>query len=73
MQEENLERTIAIQKEKARQLIQRNKSLTAKLKSEQEETRRLRLCMNHKDQQYSHDIKKRDNEYTRLKDRLGQV
>lgn len=72
-QEDNLERTIARQKEKERQLIQRNKALTGKLKLEQEETRRLRLCMNHKDQQYLHDIKKRDNEYTRLKERLGQL
>ena len=53
MQEENLEWTIATQKERERELIQQNKSLTRKLNSEKEETCRLRLCMNPKDEQYT--------------------
>ena len=72
-QEESLQRTIAIQKENERQLVQRNRVLSGKLKAEQEECRRLRLCMGYKEQQYSHEVKKKDREYTRLKERLGQV
>lgn len=64
---------MASTKEKERQLSKRNKSLSAQLKGEQEDCRRLRLQMQHKDVQYAHEMRKRDRESGRLKDRLGQV
>lgn len=70
---EHLERELASSKEKERQLSQRNKSLSAQLKGEQEDCRRLRLQMQHKDVQHTHEMRKRDRESGRLKDRLGQV
>ena len=51
----------------------KNKSLTAKLRVECEEGRRLKAAMQSKTQQYCHDLKRKDREYDRLKDRLGQV
>lgn len=70
---EESEKMIAKLKEKERQLSLRNKSLSGQLKAEEEECRKLRHHMTHKEQQYTHERKKRDREYTRLNERLGQV
>ena len=70
---EDSEKMIAKVKEKERQVSLRNKSLSGQLKAEEEECRKLRHHMNLKEQQYIHERKKRDREYTRLNERLGQV
>ena len=62
-----------MQKEAERQLSLRNRSLSAKLKIEREEVRRLQQCQHYEEQKYLHSIKRKDREYVRLKDRLGEV
>lgn len=68
-----MEKNLGQLEEKQRQLVMRNKSLSGQLKVEQEECVKLRCRMSHKEQQYLHDVKKREREYQRLNDRLGQV
>ena len=62
-----------MQKEADRQLSLRNRTLSAKLKIEKEEVRRLQQCQLYEEQKYLHKVKRKDREYQRLKDRLGQV
>ena len=73
MEEKTLQKCILLHKEKERQLTQRNKTLSTKLKIEKEEVRRLQHTQHYEEQKYLHNIKKKDREYTRLKDRLGEV
>ena len=47
--------------------------MSGQLKVEQEECQKLRYRMNHKEQQYLHDMKRKDKEFHRLNERLGQV
>ena len=70
---EGAESEIISLRERERQLRIKNKSLATKLRVECEEGKKLRLCMQSKTHQYCHDLKRKDREYERLKDRLGQV
>jgi X breakpoint 2-interacting protein len=69
---EGSERRVKEHQEKERQVGLRNKSLTVQLKVKEEECRKIKLNMNHKEQQYLHDMKKREREYYRINERLGQ-
>ncbi|XP_064605770.1 afadin- and alpha-actinin-binding protein B-like [Liolophura sinensis] len=59
--------------EKERQQSAKNRTLTAKLKSEKEEVKRLKSVMTSRDLQYKHDLKKKEREANKLKERLHQV
>ncbi|KAK2176495.1 hypothetical protein NP493_659g01066 [Ridgeia piscesae] len=67
------ERELMQQQEKDRQLTNKNKLLSTKLKAEKDEVRRLQSVMQHRDVQYQHEQRKGDREMTRLKDRLHQL
>lgn len=54
-------------------LNQQNKALAANLKAEQEQVKRNKQSMTHRSSQYSHELKRKDQEYERLKERLGQA
>ncbi|KAI0220615.1 Afadin- and alpha-actinin-binding protein A [Lamellibrachia satsuma] len=67
------ERELMQQQEKDRQLTNKNKLLSTKLKAEKDEVRRLQSVMQHRDVQYQHERRKCDREMTRQKERLHQL
>ena len=70
---EQNERELAQQQERERQLSNKNKALTSKLKNEKEEVKRLQSSIAHRDAQYRHDVKKRERELGKLKERVHQL
>jgi X breakpoint 2-interacting protein len=70
---EELEKEVASVSEKERQALKKLKSVSSKLRAEQDEMRRLKLSMQHKETQFSHDVRKKEREYSRLRERLGQL
>jgi X breakpoint 2-interacting protein len=67
------DKELATSQEKERQLNIKIKSLSAKLRTEQDEVRRLKTSMQYKEAQHSHEMRKREKEYSRLKVKLGQL
>ena len=49
------------------------KSLSVQLKDEQEEIKRLKLNVQHRESQFLHETRKREREVARLKERMEQV
>ncbi|KAK7483461.1 hypothetical protein BaRGS_00025260 [Batillaria attramentaria] len=72
-QHEALERGLAQETEKLRQLAARHKVTAGKLKAEKEEVKCLQSVMHHKDLQFKHEQKKKEREINKLKDRLHQL
>ncbi|XP_074642695.1 afadin- and alpha-actinin-binding protein-like [Tubulanus polymorphus] len=70
---EQCERDLQTKKEKERQLGLKVKQLTSKLKSEKEEVKRLNSVMHHRNVQYQHELKKKEREALKIKDRLHQA
>ncbi|GFO05034.1 afadin-and alpha-actinin-binding protein [Plakobranchus ocellatus] len=68
-----LERELAQEKEKSRQINHKYKQLSVKLKTEKEEVKRLLAVMQSRDVQHRHDNKKREREVISLKERLHQL
>ncbi|XP_065904369.1 afadin- and alpha-actinin-binding protein-like isoform X2 [Dysidea avara] len=64
---------VAMLVEKERQVNKKMNALSAKLKAEEEESRRSQSRWQHKETKFSHEIKKKEQEYLRLKERLLQV
>ncbi|XP_013415215.1 afadin- and alpha-actinin-binding protein B [Lingula anatina] len=70
---EQYEREISQSQERERQLVSKNKVLSKKVKAEKEEVKKLQSALSHKDVQYKHEVKKKERELNRLKDRLNQL
>ena len=64
------ERDLAQQQERERQVTNKNRTLSARLKEERDEVRRLQSSIAHRDAQHRHDAKKRERELTKLKERV---
>ncbi|CAH1775353.1 unnamed protein product, partial [Owenia fusiformis] len=67
------QRDIAGLQEKERQLVNKNKLLTSKLKAEKDEVKRLQSVILSRDSQYKHEMKKREKEINKLKERMHQL
>ncbi|KAL8598571.1 hypothetical protein ACOMHN_051359 [Nucella lapillus] len=72
-QQEALERTLAQEREKLRQLSNRHKATNSKLKAEKDEVKCLQSVIHHKEIQFKHELKKKEKEANKLKDRLHQL
>ncbi|MFT7801581.1 afadin- and alpha-actinin-binding protein isoform X1 [Arapaima gigas] len=59
--------------ERERQLQIKIKSLQNSLKNEKEEVQKLQNIISSRATQYNHDMKRREREYTKLKERLNQL
>ncbi|XP_046550934.1 LOW QUALITY PROTEIN: afadin- and alpha-actinin-binding protein B-like [Haliotis rubra] len=70
---EAVEKNLARQEEKHRQLTLKHKTLTAKHKTDKEEVKRLQSVLQQKDVQARHEMKKQEKEAIKLKDRLHQL
>uniref|UniRef100_A0A1X7TGZ5 Uncharacterized protein n=1 Tax=Amphimedon queenslandica TaxID=400682 RepID=A0A1X7TGZ5_AMPQE len=70
---EELERKLAQAREKERQVLSRNRSLSLQLKSQEEEYHKVQHRMSQKELQYEHELRKKEREYHRLNERLGQL
>lgn len=70
---EERERKLIQYKEKERQVLARNRSLSLQLKTQEEECQRLKHRLTQKELQYEHELRKKEREYQRLNERLGQV
>ena len=64
------ERDLAQQQERERQVLAKNRALSARLKEERDEVKRLQSSIAHRDAQHRHDLKKRERELTKLKERV---
>lgn len=58
--------------EKERQLRVKNKNLASRLKSEEEEVKKLHLVMEHKQDHFNHEMRKKERESAALKDKLNK-
>lgn len=67
------EKSVKILQEKERQLLDQNKCLQQKLKSDKDELKKLTLFHQQREAQYEHDIRKRERETAKLKERLNQL
>ncbi|PVD23348.1 hypothetical protein C0Q70_16616 [Pomacea canaliculata] len=72
-QHQALDKALAQETEKLRQLTSQHKVISCKLKTEKEEVKCLQSIMHHKDLQFKHELKKKEREMNRLKDRLHQL
>ncbi|XP_062617225.1 afadin- and alpha-actinin-binding protein-like [Saccostrea cucullata] len=72
-EKEKLVREISVEQEKSRQLMVKHKTSTTKLKSEKEEVKRLTSVIKDRDTQYKHDLKKKERECNKLKERIHQL
>ncbi|XP_076462447.1 afadin- and alpha-actinin-binding protein B-like [Babylonia areolata] len=72
-QQEAVERSLAQEKEKLRQLSARHKTTSGKLKAEKDEVKCLQSVIHHKELQFKHELKKKEKELNKLKDRLHQL
>nr|XP_022317961.1 afadin- and alpha-actinin-binding protein-like isoform X2 [Crassostrea virginica] len=70
---EKLMREVCVEQEKSRQLLVKHKTTLAKLKSEKEEAKRLQSVIKDRDTQYRHDLKKKERECNKLKERIHQL
>ncbi|XP_018608669.1 synovial sarcoma, X breakpoint 2 interacting protein a isoform X3 [Scleropages formosus] len=59
--------------ERERQLQMKIKSLQNSLKNEKEEVQKLQNIISSRATQYNHDMKRKEREYTKLKERLNQL
>ncbi|KAK7100327.1 afadin- and alpha-actinin-binding protein B-like [Littorina saxatilis] len=71
--QEELERTLSQETEKLRQLSSRHKITSSKVKADKDEIKCLQSVMQHKDLQFKHELKKKEKEVNKLKDRLHQM
>lgn len=72
-EKEKLLRDMCVEQENSRQLLVKHKTNTAKLKSEKEEVKRLLSVIRDQDTQYKHDLKKKERESNKLKERIHQL
>lgn len=72
-EKEKLLRDMCVEQENSRQLLVKHKTNTAKLKSEKEEVKRLLSVIRDRDTQYKHDLKKKERESNKLKERIHQL
>ncbi|XP_022087854.1 afadin- and alpha-actinin-binding protein A-like [Acanthaster planci] len=70
---EQLERDNVALTEKERQHLNQNKSLAAKLKNAREELKKLENIVKHRDTQFKHDLKKKEREINKMKERIHQL
>ncbi|XP_064416222.1 synovial sarcoma, X breakpoint 2 interacting protein a isoform X1 [Latimeria chalumnae] len=70
---ESARREIVALQEKERQVQSKNKSLLQLLKNEKEEVQKLQNIIASRATQYSHDMKRKEREYNKLKDRLHHL
>ncbi|XP_048762677.2 afadin- and alpha-actinin-binding protein-like [Ostrea edulis] len=70
---EKLLRDVYVEQEKSRQLLVKHKASTGKLKSEKEEVKRLLSVNKDKDIQFKHDLRKKERECNKLKERIHQL
>ncbi|XP_071118093.1 afadin- and alpha-actinin-binding protein B-like isoform X4 [Haliotis cracherodii] len=70
---EGVEKNLARQEEKHRQLALKHKTLAGKHKTDKEEVKRLQSVLQQKDVQSRHEMKKHEKEAIKLKDRLHQL
>ncbi|XP_071485056.1 afadin- and alpha-actinin-binding protein A-like [Diadema antillarum] len=70
---EAVQRENVSQGERERQLGLQLKGLQAKLKGSKEEMRKLEGILKHRDVQFKHDLKKKEREVNRLKERVHQL
>lgn len=72
-EKEKLLRDMCVEQEKSRQLLVKHKTNSSKLKSEKEEVKRLLSVIRDRDTQYKHDLKKKERESNKLKERIHQL
>ncbi|XP_041475194.1 afadin- and alpha-actinin-binding protein A-like [Lytechinus variegatus] len=72
-QHEQIQRENISQGERERQLTLQLKSSQSKLKSQKDEMRKLEGILKHRDVQFKHDLKKKEREVNRLKERIHQL
>ncbi|KAH3832128.1 hypothetical protein DPMN_105405, partial [Dreissena polymorpha] len=70
---ERLERDLAQEQEKHRQTHSKIKNITAKLKAEKDELKRIQAVIKDRDVQYKHEVKKKQREVNKLMERLHQL
>ncbi|XP_048395621.1 synovial sarcoma, X breakpoint 2 interacting protein a isoform X2 [Stegostoma tigrinum] len=66
-------REVVALQEKDRQLQLKNRTLHGLLKNEKEETQKLQNIIASRATQYNHDLKRKEREYNKLKERLHQL
>ncbi|KAG1654940.1 Afadin- and alpha-actinin-binding protein B [Nymphon striatum] len=69
---ESFEKTIASMQEKDQQLSEKSKATAAKLKLEKEENRKLQAVIQQRDTQFNHELRKKEREFEKLKDKLNR-
>ncbi|KAK3090643.1 hypothetical protein FSP39_013337 [Pinctada imbricata] len=70
---EKVKREVCREQEKSRQLVVKQKSLSVKLKAEKDEVKRLQLVLRDRDAQYKHELKKKERESNKLKEKIHQL
>ncbi|XP_038048574.1 afadin- and alpha-actinin-binding protein B-like isoform X2 [Patiria miniata] len=70
---EQVERDNVALTEKDRQHLNQNKSIAAKLKNTREEMKKLESIVKHRDTQFKHDLKKKEREINKMKERIHQL
>ncbi len=73
LQLEQLERDNVSLTEKERQQLNQNKTLAVKLKTTREEMKKLESIVKHRDTQFKHDLKKKEREINKMKERIHQL
>ncbi|KAG1691836.1 Afadin- and alpha-actinin-binding protein B [Nymphon striatum] len=69
---ESFEKTIASMQEKDQQLSEKSKATAVKLKLEKEENRKLQAVIQQRDTQFNHELRKKEREFEKLKDKLNR-
>ncbi|XP_052075750.1 afadin- and alpha-actinin-binding protein B-like isoform X2 [Mytilus californianus] len=70
---EKLDKENGREQEKYRQLVNKQKTLSSKLKAEREEVKRLQSIIKDRDAQFKHELKKKEREINKLKEKLHQL
>lgn len=70
---EKLDKENGREQEKYRQLINKQKALSSKFKTEREEIKRLQSIIKDRDAQFKHELKKKEREVNKLKEKLHQL
>ncbi|XP_060070402.1 afadin- and alpha-actinin-binding protein B-like [Ylistrum balloti] len=68
-----LEREVAKEQEKCRQFAIKQKSLAEKFKTEKDEVKRLQCVIKDRDAQYKHELKKKEREINKMKEKLHHL
>lgn len=68
-----LERDVAKEQEKCRQVAIKQKALAEKFKSEKDEVKRLQCVIKDRDAQYKHELKKKEREINKMKEKLHHL